>query len=137
MDAFQRVWARIASYQVFPTRLMRFSMEPPGSIARGTLIVQRFCFVGLALEAAVRVVDIWDRQDGASRTAGFQYVTLAGHPERGVETFEVRLQPDGRVSVSIRARSEPAVFVARLGRSVARRVQVAATRAALRRLTDT
>jgi uncharacterized protein (UPF0548 family) len=135
-DVFERVWSEMASYRIFPTTSLGFAMKPPGRVTKGALIVQRFPLGWLAAEAAVRVADTWDRRVDTSRSAGFRYITLAGHPERGVETFEVRLQPGGRVTVTIRARSEPGSLATRIGRRVARRLQVSATEAALRRLIE-
>lgn len=135
-DAFERVWAKVVSYRIFPTECVRFAIYPEGRITKGALIVQRFPLGWLAAEAAVRVAEIWDRRVGNSRIAGFRYITLAGHPERGVETFEIQLQPGGRATVRITARSEPGSFATRIGRHVARRRQVSATKAALRSLTE-
>jgi uncharacterized protein (UPF0548 family) len=76
----------------------------------------------------------------AERTAnscGFAYGTLAGHPERGEERFEVRLTPDGDVEFRITAFSAPARWFTRLGAPVARLVQGQVTRRYLKALDST
>lgn len=133
--AFERTWEAIAAYRIFPESALRSVLCPPGVVARGTIIVQRFQVGGITLEAAVQVTDRWDEQTVSGRRAGFSYVTLRGHPERGVETFEVRSDAVGRVTVVIEARSRAGSWVTRVGRQVARRLQVSATRAALAALT--
>ncbi|MDX3073935.1 DUF1990 domain-containing protein [Streptomyces sp. NPDC088354] len=42
--------------------------------------------------------------------AGFAYGTLAGHPERGEESFVVRREPDGSVWLDVTAFSRPATW---------------------------
>ena len=73
---------------------------------------------------------------GAVRKAGFRYVTLQGHPECGIASFEVRSGPKGEVTILLDARSRPGSWLTRLGRPFARRFQQTMTRAALRRLAD-
>lgn len=58
---------------------------------------------------------------------GFGYGTLPGHPETGEEAFVVELGDDGRVTFTVRAFSNPATTLARIGGPVTRLVQDAAT----------
>lgn len=132
--AFERVRGRLFAYDVFPPTLMRFVMSPTAPIRSGTLIVQRVGFGPFRFDAAVRVVETWDLVNGDERDAGFRYVTLAGHPERGMAAFRVRRDSSGPVTVHLEARSVVGSLLTRLGRPVARLAQLAATRAALRRL---
>jgi uncharacterized protein (UPF0548 family) len=134
LAAFERVRERLLAYDIFPPWLMRHASCPAGRLAEGTTIVQRVLVGPLALEMAVRVLAVWDRSDGVAREAGLSYVTLAGHAERGVVVFRVRLEADRRVVILIDARSRPGLLLTRLGRPFARLFQRAATRAALRRL---
>jgi Domain of unknown function (DUF1990) len=127
---FARVRARLLAYDIYPPRAFVFALCPPGRVQRGTTIVQRVRIGGLAIEAGVRVVDVWWR----ATDAGFTYVTLAGHPECGVETFRVRLDDGGDVHVLIEARSHPGELLTWLGLPIARLAQRSLTRAALRRL---
>jgi len=89
------------------------------------------------------VIAVWDRvagdaegEPGAVRMVGFRYVTLQGHPECGVASFEARVGSTGDVTIVLGARSRPGTWLTRLGRPFARRIQRAVTRAALRRLVD-
>ncbi|GAA1967954.1 DUF1990 domain-containing protein [Microbacterium deminutum] len=76
----------------------------------------------------------------AERTTGlcgFAYGTLPGHPERGEERFELRLDPSGQVIFRIVAFSSPARWFTRLGGPAARRVQTRMTRRYLKALVTT
>ena len=82
--------------------------------------------VRLALFTAVapcRIVYVVDEAD----RFGFAYGTLAGHPERGEESFVVTRSTD-RVTFDIVAFSRPASALARFGAPVARAVQTTVTR---------
>jgi uncharacterized protein (UPF0548 family) len=63
----------------------------------------------LAVRAPCRVVAVVRESD----VAGFAYGTLPGHPERGEESFVVRLGDDGRVRFTVRAFAEEATLPAR------------------------
>jgi uncharacterized protein (UPF0548 family) len=69
----------------------------------------------------VRVVD-------EASVRGFAYGTLPGHPEQGEESFMVRRDEDGAVTLEIVAFSRPGRWWSRLGAPVAAAVQ--------RRVTD-
>ncbi len=73
----------------------------------------------LKVAAPCRVVRVVD-EAGAR---GFAYGTLTGHPEMGEESFVVRLDDGGRVTLSIVAFSRPARWWSRLGAPVSRLVQ--------------
>lgn len=84
-------------------------------VAEGT-VVELSAGVGpLAVRAPCRVVRVVRGDD----VAGFAYGTLPGHPERGEESFVVRLEDDGRVTFTVRAfaveSSLPARLSGRLG----------------------
>ena len=71
---------------------------------------------------------------------GFAYGTLPGHPECGEEAFTVDRDEHDRATFSIVAFSRPADLPAKLGRPVARSIQVRVTHAyldALRRFAAT
>lgn len=59
---------------------------------------------------------------------GFAYGTLPGHPERGEERFELRLDSSGDVVFTITAFSRPGRWFTWLGGPVARRFQAYMTR---------
>ena len=133
-SAFQRLRAQLLSYDIFPTRFLRFVVCPQGQLAVGSIIVQRIGFGPVALESAVRVVDVWNRLKAGEQQAGFRYVTLAGHPERGTASFEVRVGRDGKLIVVLESQSLPGSLAFRLARPIARSIQLSITRAAIRRL---
>jgi uncharacterized protein (UPF0548 family) len=131
---FERVRERLFSYDIFPPRLFQAAIDPPVRVTEGATIIQRVVLGPVALEMAVRVTDVWDRQDGKRREAGFSYATVQGHAECGVAAFRVRLDADQRVTVLFDARSRPGTLLTRLSRPVARLFQRSMTRAALRRV---
>ncbi len=132
--AFERTRARLLAYDIFPPRLIRHTICPGPEIERGSLIIQQVGFGPLRLESAVRVVDVWDTATEGRREAGFRYVTLAGHPERGVASFDVHRDQTGAVRLTLEARSQAGTLLTRVGRPIARGAQLAMTRAALKRL---
>lgn len=74
--------------------------------------------VGLTLTLGVRPFSVvapcrvvWATSD--DRSIGFAYGTLAGHPERGEESFLVELADDDTVCFTITAFSRPAVWYSR------------------------
>ena len=71
------------------------------------------------IEITCRVVRVID-EPGAF---GFAYGTLSVHPERGEESFVLTAAPDGAVRFVVTAASEPAHPLARLGSSIASRLQ--------------
>ena len=77
----------------------------------------------LTAVAPCRIVYVLDDAD----RFGFAYGTLAGHPERGEESFVVSRAGD-RVTFDVVAFSRPAGALARLGAPVARAVQTSVTR---------
>ncbi|MEU8283444.1 DUF1990 domain-containing protein [Micromonospora sp. NPDC048905] len=64
---------------------------------------------------------IWSEESPA--LAGFAYGTLAGHPERGEEAFEVGRDHDGAVWFEVRAFSRPSRWFTRAGGPAVRAVQ--------------
>jgi uncharacterized protein (UPF0548 family) len=131
---FERVRGRILGYQIFPPRLVGYTICPAGPVQVGAIIVQRLRLGPFGCEMAVRVIDVWDTRSGGVADAGFQYVTLRGHAECGIASFGVRLEANGTVTVRIDVRSRAGLLLTQLGRPVARRVQQRLTRAALARL---
>ena len=121
-------------YDIFPPRLVGYAICPGGPVHVGAIIVQRLRLGPLACEMAVRVIDVWDTRAEGVAEAGFQYVTLRGHPECGIASFGARLEPNRTVTVRIDVRSRPGLLLTRVGRPVARRAQQRLTRAALARL---
>ncbi|HEX6539349.1 MAG TPA: DUF1990 family protein [Candidatus Dormibacteraeota bacterium] len=132
---FERLRDRLFRYDIFPSRLLSFALDPAPPLGSGTVIVQAVGVGRVRLEFAVKVIDSWDRSDASDRDAGFTYVTLRGHPERGRETFRAFIRSDGEVVFSMEAWSEPGTRLTALMGPVARFIQVHASRAAVRRVT--
>jgi len=85
----------------------------------------------LSVVAPCRVVYIVEEE----HRRGFAYGTLAGHPERGEESFVVSFEPaTDRVRLQITAFSRPATPLTRLGGPVAHAAQDLMTRRYLRAL---
>jgi uncharacterized protein (UPF0548 family) len=129
--AFERVRKRLFDYEIFPPRLVGHAVIPAGEITEGCTVVQRLGVGRVFLESATRVVDVWRMPESAgARSAGFAYVTVQGHPERGVATFEVRQEQDG-VFVVLTARSVPGTMLTKLAGPVMRLVQRTITKRAV------
>lgn len=88
-------------------------------LRRGTRVQQRLRVGPLRFTAPCVVV--WAAR--TSDTCGFAYGTLPGHPERGEERFEVRLDTSGDVIFRIVVFSAPGRWFTRLGGPIARGVQ--------------
>jgi len=131
---FDRIRNRLFTHDTFPPWLIHHALCPPEPITEGRTIIQRVVLGPMALEMAVRVIAVWDRQHGSLHEAGFTYATVEGHAERGVATFQVKWDEGKGVAVLIDARSRPGTLLTRLGRPAARLFQRAITVAALRRL---
>src|SRR5206468_3429359 len=112
LTVYNRLRERLLAYDIFPPSIVHATIYPSGRITACSTIVQRVVVGPVALEAAVRVIEVWDHpptrgDDGpcGGGSVGFSYVTLEGHPERGVASFEVRLKATGEVMVVMEARS--------------------------------
>jgi uncharacterized protein (UPF0548 family) len=93
-------------------------------IEAGAVALLRVGIGPLRLRAPVRVVKVIDEH----RRQGFAYGTLPGHPESGEELFLLEEADDGSVTLTIRAFSRPATFLARAGGPAARWTQRRITR---------
>jgi uncharacterized protein (UPF0548 family) len=139
-SAFEAARDRLLEYRIFPEAILRPLVgTPDGRVRDDTVVVFRASLPRspVSIEGGIRVIATWDRSDGDGRRAGFEIATLAGHPERGHERFEVRLARQARrLSFTIEAWSRPASFVVRLAGPIGRWIQVRASRAALRLFVD-
>lgn len=134
-SVFQLLGEQLVAYDIFPSRIIRATVcSDDGRVHEGTTIVQQFRVGPFRVEAAVRVVRTWHERSDVTEEVGFAYVTLEGHPERGVETFLLQRTAD-RVTFTIDARSGPGTLLTRLARPVARLAQRRATSAAMERFT--
>jgi len=132
---FERLRRRLFDYEIFSPSVVGYRLLPASPITDGCTVVQRIGVGVVFLESATRVVDMWDTADpDGSRGAGFAYVALQGHPERGVATFEVRQEGDA-VFVVLTARSVPGTMLTKIASPATRLVQRTITKQAMRRLT--
>ena len=124
---FQRAARAIAHYEVFPPTLAWGPMARP--VQLGDTVGLRYRLVpGVHIFFACRVCHVFD----TGQRCGFTYQTLEGHPETGEETFAVeKNEITGAVVVSLVSWSRLAIPLAGLVRPLARRLQLAAGRAAL------
>lgn len=83
-----------------------------------------------SIKSPVRVVYLIDEPT----RKGFAYGTLAGHPERGEESFIVEQKDDGSVWLTVRAFSQPSTWWWALASPVLRLMQEIYTRRYLRAL---
>jgi uncharacterized protein (UPF0548 family) len=113
--ASERLW----TYNIFAAARMEAHIcTPDGRVALGATIIQRI-FVGpIAIETAVRVITCSDD--------GFEYITLPGHPERGIARFTLR---DGHFEIE--SWSRPGSWLTMLGAPFTRWMQRTSTMAAL------
>jgi uncharacterized protein (UPF0548 family) len=133
-SAFERARRRLFDYDIFSPKLVGYRIIPTGGVQLGCTIVQRLGFGAIFLESATRVIDVWDTAGSdQTRRAGFAYVTLQGHPECGVATFEARQEGDS-VCVVLTARSVPGTTITSVGGPLTRLVQRLITRQAMRRM---
>jgi len=86
------------------------------AVRQGSVAVLRPQLGPLSLRVPVRVVRVLDEP----HRRGFAYGTLAGHPERGEESFVVELTADSTVVFHLVAFSRAGRWFTRLGGPVAR-----------------
>jgi uncharacterized protein (UPF0548 family) len=102
-----RACEAILTYDTYPPRHMRARVFTPDERVRSVaLIIQRIMSGPMAIEAAVRVADVFESRK-PDRVIGFFYVTLQGHGEPGVATFYVSRSVDGALAVNIESWSRP------------------------------
>lgn len=138
--AFEAARDRLFEYRIFPEAILRQLVgTPDGRVRDDAIVVFRASLPRspVSIEGGIRVIATWERSDMDERRAGFEIATLAGHPERGHERFEVRLDRQARLlSFTIEAWSRPGGLLVRLAGPVGRWFQLHASRAALRLFAD-
>jgi uncharacterized protein (UPF0548 family) len=122
-------------YDIFPSTLMRAEAEWKSAnreMEVGDVIIQRAIIppigFGICLEFAVRVSAIFREPN----KIGFAYETLSGHMERGISEFFIEENQKGQIQFKIHTFSEPAHWLARLGRLLALPYQRWCTKQALK-----
>lgn len=96
----------------------------------GTLVRMHMRLGPLTFRAPCVVV--WSER--TPELCGFAYGTLPGHPERGEERFELRMDAAGSITFQIIAFSVPGRWFTRVGGPLARLVQTRMTHRYLRAL---
>ncbi|WP_411375435.1 DUF1990 family protein [Arthrobacter sp. MPF02] len=123
MDVYRRVAAGILGWDLHRRAGLRVRADSP-TVVPGARVVSGFGVGPFRLPAPCQVV--WVREplpDGTPQSAGFGYGTLPGHPARGEESFEVRINKAGDVSLRITAFSKPANWFYATGGRVTRAAQ--------------
>lgn len=93
-------------------------------VVPGARVVSGFGVGPFRINAPCEVVWVHPPQPGgAPQSAGVGYGTLPGHPERGEEAFEVEIDAQDRVSLTITAFSRHANWFYTAGGALARRAQ--------------
>lgn len=129
-DWFDVAAARVLTWEV--QRRAGLTVAAEREVGLGIRAVLRMRVGPVPVGAPVEVVVVTVEPD----RVGFAYGTLAGHPERGEERFEVVLRADGAVEARIRAFSRPGRWFTHLAGPVGRRLQQTTTRRYLDALTQ-
>ena len=129
-DWFDVAAARVLTWEV--QRRAGVGVEADREVALGVRALLRVRVGPVPVQAPVEVVVVTVEPD----RVGFAYGTLAGHPERGEERFEVLLRGDGSVEARIRAFSRPGRWFTRLAGPVGRHLQRTTTTRYLDALTQ-
>jgi uncharacterized protein (UPF0548 family) len=93
--------------------------EPGSTVILGLGLGLGLGVAGVGLAIPCRVRESYDEP----RRIGFDYVTLPGHPECGIERFLVELAEDGSVQATVTAVSRPGTALVALGGPVSRATQ--------------
>ncbi|HEY4185500.1 MAG TPA: DUF1990 family protein [Polyangia bacterium] len=132
----RRAFDALMTYDIFPPDRMHARVcSADGRVRTGVTIVQRIVAGVVAIEAAVRVVDVFETS-AANTARGFSYVTLAGHAERGLATFTLDVDHDGALSFKIETWSRPAGVAGAVMAPLSRQLQKRFTREALLHFRD-
>jgi uncharacterized protein (UPF0548 family) len=119
--AWEAACAAVRSWRV--ARLGWIELHAPGGPPAPDLPIALLVrYLGLWWLNAARVVYTIE-EEGPVRRCGFAYGTLEEHAEQGEERFLVEQLADGSVWYDLVAFSRPRLWLARLGRPLARRLQ--------------
>ena len=126
IDSFERAKDGLAAWRAhLDAGVAVYPLDAPLDTGTNVIVTARAGLIHAL--APCRIVYTIDEPD----RFGFAYGTLPGHPECGEEAFIVERDHAGRATFSIVAFSRPAELLARLGRPVARSIQVRVTHAYL------
>ena len=116
--SFHQAGETILSWDMHRRAGMRVQATTPRA-EPGSTAVLGLGLAGFRLIFPCRVRESYDEPN----RIGFAYATLPGHPECGIEQFQVELTEEGSVHASITAVSRPASLLVALGGPVGRLAQ--------------
>ncbi|KQN89066.1 DUF1990 family protein [Arthrobacter sp. Leaf69] len=122
-EAYRRVAEGILAWELQKRSGLRVRTDSD-VVVPGARVVSGFGVGPFRINAPCEVV--WVRRPapgGGPDSAGFGYGTLPGHPERGEEAFEVEIDAEGRVFLTITAFSRHSNWFYTAGGFVARAAQ--------------
>lgn len=129
---FERIERAIMGYRIYPLSLLKGQL-PNASIQSGDTLALRMALpLGFGLGFGTRVQSAGRTESEGWVRGGFSYTTLQGHPELGEAWFWVEKETaTGLVRIHLHSWSRPGNLFARLGRPLARRMQIKANQSAL------
>ncbi|TLM75049.1 DUF1990 family protein [Pseudarthrobacter sp. NamB4] len=123
LDTYQRVATGILSWELQRRAGLRVRADSP-TVVSGARVVSGFGIGPFRLKVPCQVVWVREpRPKDEPQSAGFGYGALPGHPARGEESFEVRIDGRGEVLLRIRAFSKPGSWFYAAGGPVTRAAQ--------------
>ena len=127
-DAWAAARDELLAFRWFPRELLRAEVA-----ADGETVMQRVRLGPVSVDAPVRIVE----REETERRVALTVVTVTGHPERGVERYQLVLDPAlHRLTLTVEKAWTLADPLARLARPFATWLQAHATRRSLRRFRD-
>ena len=122
---FQKAVAQLMAYRIYPPSRMTANIcARDGMLEEGATIIQRILLGPIGFEVATRVVSTFTEHTGPMTRKGFTYITLVGHPERGIATFSVsRDDTTHQVVLEIETYSEPGHWLSRVVLPLTRLIQ--------------
>ena len=122
-DTFKRTRTALRGWATHQSLWLRlYPDEQPPTEGQTVLVLLRLA--GICLAFGCRIVRVIDEP----RRYGFAYGSLPGHPERGEELFLLEWHTDGAVTFTLRAHSQPANWLYRLGRPFGELMRLLGTR---------
>lgn len=134
---FERVERAIMAYRIYPPSVLTGVLPRPALQVGDTLSLRMNLPLGFGLGFGTRVQTAGREDGGDWVRSGFSYTTLVGHPELGEAWFQVEKElATGLVRLHLSSWSRPGNLLARLGRPIARRLQIRANLLALDHLEE-
>jgi uncharacterized protein (UPF0548 family) len=141
--AFARAVTALRAWEMFPAPWVKIETGPDRDPFVGQTVAMVARAWGLWWRSGARVVYVTDEpypwegdggEEGVVRRSGFAYGTLESHVEQGEESFMVVQYRDGRVFYRLEAFSRPRLWIVKLAKPLARRLQRRFVRESLARM---